>query len=121
MVAKLRPPVRVYEVGSGTTLSELLSLAGGPLNEPFRELEERRQLVRHYHTANGERTLAYEAPVSEVLLESARQLPLNDGDVVEVVTFQRFRQRWTTQNTLTASATVGTLILVLIRVIEFAL
>lgn len=94
-----------YEVGAGTDMGEVLSLAGGPLLAPLRqgaEIDvERVVRVRLYRQTEGDRALLYDAPLDEMVAAPDAYPVLVDGDVVEVQTHETETRHWTWRDTAT--------------------
>lgn len=85
----------IYEVTDGTRLDELLALVGGTGGtELGGEMPtiRRRTTVRLYRGTGGRRSLIYEAPLEEMLLQTDQHPRLQDGDLflVETITRNRF-------------------------------
>lgn len=88
----------IYEVTDGTRLDELLALVGGatgPEIGPQDRLIRRTTTVRLYRGSEGRRSLIYEAPLEQMLLETDQHPRLLDGDLflIETETRRRFSFR----------------------------
>lgn len=87
----------IYEVTDGTRLDELLALVGGATGpevgtqDPTISL---RTTVRLYRGEEGNRSLIYEAPLEQVLLETDLHPRLIDGDLFLIETIRRNRFNW---------------------------
>jgi len=111
----------VYVVNAGATLSEVLSLAGGPAQTVIGDRIERTVTVRVYHTdrAGTTRTLAYEAPLEQMVREPGAHPALRTGDVVEVETREIRRRDY--RDTLAIAGSLGTLAVVVLQIVSLAL
>lgn len=87
----------IYEVTDGTRLDELLALVGGAsgpeIGQQFPTIS-RETTVRLYRGAEGNRSLIYEAPLEQVLLEPHQHPRLLDGDLFLIETTTRNRFSW---------------------------
>lgn len=101
----------IYEVGTGTTLSQLLALTG-TLMSNFEADRRRRYVLRLYRGENTQ-SLVYEAPLETLLTNtgSSPQLQENDVFVVDEIVQRRFN--W--GNLFRVVTSVSTLILVIDR------
>lgn len=106
----------IYALRENTSLSELLALSGAAASavetpDVLREVTVRilRQL------GPGPRSVLYEAPLEQVLLESASQPELMTDDIIEIqVTAQpRGRRAWL--EAIQIASSVGTLLLLVLR------
>lgn len=93
------PQPGTYDVGVGTTLGDVLSLAGGPLLPPLRQTSEttlvREVRVRLHRDAGGQRQVLVDRTVEETVASADASTVLQQGDVVEVVTLETETRRWT--------------------------
>lgn len=106
----------IYEVGESTRLDELLALIGGAQGEEIGQQQSgltRRTTVRLYRMTGGQRSLIYEAPIEEVLLDPGTHPELRDGDYLGIEIVNRTRLGW--RDGLRLLTSVGTLILVVDR------
>ncbi len=104
-----------YVVGAATDLSQILSLAGGPLLGPLPDRTQRTVTVRVYHADGNSRSLAYEAPLDQMVREPARHPVLFTGDVVEVETRESRGRDY--RDTLAVVSSLGTLAVVVLQVV----
>ena len=89
----------IYEVTDGTRLDELLALVGGATGPEIGQQSQtisRRTTVRLYRGTEGNRSLIYEAPLEQVLLEPHQHPRLIDGDLFLIETLTRTRFSWRT-------------------------
>lgn len=105
----------VYVVSGDADLSEVLSLAGGPLLPIIADRNERQVTVRVYNTQGTARTLAYEAPLEQMVREPGAHPALRTGDVIEVET-RDIRPR-DFRDVLPIIGTLGSLTAVVLQVI----
>jgi len=106
----------LYDVRDGTTLDQVLSLAGGPVLEPQREDEEVTITVRVFRGGGEAREVAYQAALADFVAQPGRYPALADGDVVEVATRQRRLGSW--RDALPVVASVAGLATVILQVIN---
>ena len=109
-----------YEVGDGTDMGQLLSLAGGPIFAPLRQSDEvelaRQVRVQLYRQEGGARVLAYDEPLARVVASPDAYPVVRDGDIVEVTTYETERRRWTWRDSATVGSLVATGALTLLQV-----
>lgn len=106
----------IYALRENTTLSELLALSGAAATtiespEVLREVTVRvlRQL------GPGPRSVLYQAPLEQVLLESAAQPELMTDDIIEIQVTQQPRGRRVWLEAVQIASSVGTLLLLVLR------
>ena len=104
-----------YVVGAGADLSQVLSLAGGPMLGPLPDRTQRTVTVRVYRTDGSARSLAYEAPLERMVREPAAHPVLFTGDVVEVETRETRGRDY--RDTLAVVSSLGTLAVVILQVV----
>ncbi len=106
----------LYLVSAGTTLGELLGLAGGPYAGPVSNEVERTTTIRLYRaTDGGTREVIYER-TDDAFARDANAYPVVlDGDTVEVTTTER-RLR-TYRDTLTLVGSIAGIAVVILQVI----
>ena len=107
-----------YVVGAGANLGQVLSLAGGPLLGPLPDRTRRTVTVRVYRQDGDARTLAYEAPMEQMVREPAAHPDLRTGDVVEVETRETRSRDY--RDTLAVVSSLGTLAVVILQVVALA-
>jgi hypothetical protein len=108
----------IYEVGESTRLDELLALIGGAQGVEIGQQSSaftRETTVRLYRLNAGERTLIYEAPIEQMLLEPGQHPALRDGDFFAIEIVNRDRLNW--RDGLRLLSSVGTLVLVIDRLV----
>lgn len=109
----------IYEVGVGTDLGQLLVMAGGP-DLGARPREEKRQTtLRVFRQVTGQRTLLYEAPFEQMVIETGLYPALQDGDMLTVETIVEVKPRFGWRdglNIVTGVAALGIAVERLIRV-----
>lgn len=107
----------VYEVTDGTRLDELLALIGGA-EGPDIGLQNPRTIrqthVRLYRGSEGSRSLIYEAPLEQVLLNPTEHPRLLDGDLFLIETEMRNRFQW--RDALTIVGGLASLALLIERI-----
>ncbi len=87
----------IYELSEGTTLDELVALAGGGVSGLVGQEDQytRRDLTVRVYRRDGEsRQLIYEAPMEEMLLEPGQHPSLRDGDLFMIETRTRRKFQW---------------------------
>lgn len=113
-----------YEVSAGTDMGEVLSLAGGPILAPLRQVADtdvdREVRVRLYRVAGEARTMLYDAPLAEMVSAPGAYPTLADGDVVEVQTNETELRRWTWRDSLTVGSLAVTTLSVVTQFIIYA-
>lgn len=107
----------LYVVSAGTTMGELLALAGGPGDGPRSSEVERTTTIRLFRaTTGGTREVIYDR-TAEAFARDAEGYPaVLDGDVLEVSTVEK-RLR-TYRDTLTIVGAVSTGVIVVLQVIS---
>ena len=84
----------LYEIPSGTRLSTLLSVAGGPAAGPRNRREDRTISIRLYRVENAQRVVIFEDVMENEIFASAEDPVLQEGDVLTVETIVRQRFSW---------------------------
>ncbi len=85
----------LHEVPQGTSLSALLSLAGGPTLAERREQDDRTLQIRFYRTGTaGEKTLVFEQQMTNDIEALQEDPVLQDGDVLVVDSVLRIGYTW---------------------------
>ncbi|HEX8297830.1 MAG TPA: SLBB domain-containing protein [Rubricoccaceae bacterium] len=109
----------LYLVSNGTTLGELLGLAGGPFSGPLSNEVERTVTIRLFRaTAAGTREVIYER-TDDAFARDADGYPIVlDGDTVEVTTVER-RLR-TYRDTLAIVGGVATVVILVLQIFNTA-
>lgn len=106
----------IYVIGAGTTLIELLSLAGGtPLGDRGAEIDQE-VTVRVLREANGVRSVIYEADAERLLTRPDQYPALQNGDLVTIQT--RLRRRYNLRETLQIVSSLASIALLAIRLSE---
>lgn len=109
----------LYEVAAETDLYRILSLAGGPVFLAEDTREDRRVLLEVVRTVGSERSVVFMAPLDDLARPGAASPPvLQTGDVITVRT--RVRPRFTWRDTLAVVGTAGSLVVVVLSVIDFS-
>jgi hypothetical protein len=107
----------IYVIGSSTTLSELLALAGGPQLGEGNLNVRRTVIVRVLREAGGSRQVIYETDVDTMLREPGTHPELQDNDLVTVQS--HLRQHYGFRETLQLVSSVGTLVLLALRLSQY--
>lgn len=107
----------IYVVGSGTDLSKFLALIGGAGSERTTDDTEVKKMIRLLREEGGQRVVVYEAQLEELLREPSAYPQLQDGDVFTVET--EVSRRFSLRDTLSIVSSLGTLTLLVIRIIDF--
>jgi hypothetical protein len=107
-----------YVVGADAGLSEVLSLAGGPLLGPLPDRTQRHVTIRVYNGQGDARVLAYEAPLERMVRETAAHPPLRSGDVIEVETRETRTRDY--RDTLSILNSLGTIAVVVLQIVVLA-
>ena len=107
----------IYEIGEGTTLSELVALVRGNPTGEVSDQVSREVTVQLYREEGGQRSVIYDADYDDFLRRPAAHPALQDGDVlvVEVVSKQRTRLR----DILQITSSLASLTLLVIRLSGF--
>jgi hypothetical protein len=84
----------LYQVPTGTHLSTLLSVAGGPAVGTRSQVEDRTIRVRLFRESNGQRLVVYETTMMNEIIVSAEDPVLEEGDILAVETIVRRRFSW---------------------------
>jgi hypothetical protein len=108
----------VYVVSADADLSEVLSLAGGPLLSAIPDRTQRDVTIRVYHTEGAARSLAYEAPLAQMVREPGAHPALRSGDVIEVETRDTRLRDY--RDTLAIVASIGTVAVVVLQIVSLA-
>ena len=108
----------VYVVSGDADLSEVLSLAGGPLLGPIADRTRRDVTIRVYNTRGGTRTLAYEAPLAQMVREPGAHPTLRTGDVIEVETRDTRLRDY--RDTLAILGSLGTVAVVVLQIVALS-
>jgi hypothetical protein len=106
----------IYVVGAGTTLSELLALAGGvPVGD--RAAQTRQEVtIRLLRQEGGQRRTIYEAEVQEMLSRPDLYPTLQSGDLVTVQT--QLHQRYNLRETLWIVSSAASVVLLALRLAD---
>lgn len=106
----------IYTVAEETTLTELLALSGGA-EGAVETQDSRRDVTVRLLRGQGEgiRTVVYEAPLEQVLLESDVQPQILTGDIVEVQVSVRPSRRQALRDGLQIASTAGTIVLLVLQ------
>lgn len=104
----------LYEIPQGTTLSHLLSLAGGPIVSPREDRQDRVIQVRLFRAQGPVRKLFLESEMENEVIAASQDPPLVDGDVVTVETVVRRRFSW--RDVFPIVAAVGTVAIAIERI-----
>lgn len=109
----------IYTVAEETTLTELLALSGGAAGAVETPTSTRDVTIRLLRSqGEGVRAVVYEAPLEQVLLESEVQPQLLTGDIVEVQVAVRPSGRQALRDTLQIVSSVGTFVLLILRLTD---
>jgi hypothetical protein len=84
----------IYEVGHGTTLAELFTLASGSTIQERTQYDRSTITVRLYRPSETGRQLVQETELEDLLTQQRYNLELQDGDVLAVETLRRQRFSW---------------------------
>lgn len=110
-----------YQVGVGTDLGEVLSLAGGPQLVPLRQVSDtdvsREVRVRLHRVQAGGRTVLYDATLDEMVASPEAYPVLAEGDVVEVQTRETEQRRRTWRDTATVASIAASGLVALLQVV----
>lgn len=105
----------IYVVQNGTTLTELLALAGGTASSQETERQIVRSIVRLLRRDGNRRNVIYEALAEDLIREPASHPDLLAGDVVEVdVEYEELREPFTFRDGVEVAARVASLVSVFI-------
>lgn len=105
----------IYVLQDGTTLTELVALAGGTPASTETELQIVRAFVRVLRVQGGARVPVYEATVEALVREPAAHPDLQDGDVVEVdLEYEEVDQPFTLQEGLDVASRIASIASVVI-------
>jgi hypothetical protein len=108
----------VYVVSADADLSEVLSLSGGPLLGNIPDRTRRDVTVRVYNTRGATRTLAYEAPLAQMVREPGAHPALRTGDVIEVETRDTRLRDY--RDTLAILGSLGTVAVVVLQIVALS-
>ena len=101
----------LYEVPRGTTMSALLSLAGGPTQRERRTREDRTVTIELLRGEGEDREMIFEAVMDEELFVPENDPIVESGDVLVVDTYLRERFTWRELATLVSTGvSVGILL-----------
>jgi hypothetical protein len=105
----------IYVVEDGTTLSELLALAGGTARSSETERQIIRAIVRVLREQGGRRAVVYQADAEELYLEPAAHPDLQDGDLIDVdVEYEEIDEPFTLREGLEIASRVASLVSVIL-------
>jgi protein involved in polysaccharide export with SLBB domain len=108
----------IYVLEDGTTLTELLALAGGTARSSETELEVVRATVRVLRLQGGQRVPIYVADAEELVLEPSAHPDLQDGDLIDVdVELERRDPPFTFRDGVEVASRVASLISVAILLV----
>lgn len=107
----------IYEIGEGTTFSELVALVRGNPAGEITDKVSREITVQLYRESAGRRSVVYEAEYEDFLRRPDTHPSLQDGDVlvVEVISRERTRLR----DILSITSSLASLTLLVIRLSAF--
>jgi len=112
------PRPGIYEVPDTTTLDKLLTMAGGA---PVKARQENRDpptiTVRVYRTGADGRTQIFESQLKDILEEDLQYPDFRDDDIVVVETVNP-RAPFTWRDLLSLASTLGTLVLLGLRIFD---
>lgn len=106
----------IYQIEPTTDLLTLLTLAGGPLIAGEDDRTIREVDVRVIREPEGVREIVLDLPLDDLLSTDAQLPDLQDGDLVSLRA--RSQQRFTWRDALSIATTVGTAVLLGLRISE---
>lgn len=107
-----------YQVELDQDLIGVLTMAGGPVFDRERGNEEREVTVRLARTAEGARSVIYEAPLGELYGTASEYPALQDGDIVSVDV--EYNQRFGWRDAATIFSSVGTVAVIVLNIIRLS-
>ena len=104
----------LYEIPQGTTLSHLLSLAGGPIVSPRQNRQTRTIQVRLFRPDGVGRRVVFESEMENEVIAANEDPTVLEGDVITVETV--VRQRFSLRDIFPIIAAVGTVAIAIERI-----
>jgi hypothetical protein len=112
------PRPGIYEVPDTTELDKLLTMAGGaPLEPTVEGRDDPTITVRVYRPEGGDRSLLFESQLQPMLDGEVSYPDLRDDDIV-VVNTVRPREPFSFRDALSITSTLGTLLLLGLRIFD---
>ena len=106
----------IYQVEYGTSLLDVLTLAGGPALPSETDRIEQNVRVEVLRDPAGTRSVVLAATLDELTDPDVRLPELQDGDLVTLTS--ESRQRFTWRDALSVTSSVASLALLILRIVE---